>query len=434
MLTKHLIIISFDAVSSKDIEILKELPNFSKLIESGSIIKNVESIYPTLTYPAHATIVTGKYPSNHGVINNTFLEPFSKTPDWYWYRKYINGETLYDLAEAKGLKSCSVLWPVSGRSNITYNMPEICCTKPYHNQIFMSAFAGSLKYQLTLNNKFGHIRKGISQPYLDNFVNESAKFTIFKYKPNLMLIHFCDVDSHKHYTGTDSSDTKAALLRHDIRLGEIIEALKNANIYDNSTIIALGDHSSLNADKTISLNSLLFKYNLLSVNKNGEIKDYSAIAKSCDGSSYIYLKNKDDMKTKEYLLHILNDLKSEENSPIEFFLNSKEAKEMGADPNCSFMLEAKLGYYFIDELTENFIQPVNSNHIGEKLHRMKATHGYHPQKEDYTTFLIANGQGIKKNTVIDKGHLINHGPTFAKLLGLSFSDTDGVVEYKILSI
>lgn len=433
-MTKYLIVISFDAVSSEDIAILSKLPNFSKLIDNGTIIKNVKSIYPTLTYPAHATIVTGNYPSNHGVINNTLLRPKEKTPDWYWYRKYIHGETLFDLAEKNGLTTCSLLWPVSGRSKITYNMPEICCTKPWHNQILMSALAGSIKYQLNLNKKFGHLRRGIAEPYLDDFVTECAKYTILNFKPNLMLIHLTDVDSHKHYTGINSPDTLDSLLRQDKRLGEIITALKEANIYEESTIIALGDHASLEGNKFIRLNSLFLKHGLIKVNSKGTIKNYSAIAKSCDGSSYIYLKDRKNKKTEEKLLNILRDILSMEECPIEFILSSQEAKDAGADPNCSFMLEAKLGYYFIDEHIGDFIEEVKEDEIGVKPHRTKATHGYSPEKQNYTTFLIGKGLGIKKNTMIDSGHIINHGPTLARLLGLSFKNTDGVVEERILDI
>ena len=116
--TKHLIIISFDAVSSEDVSKLKKLSNFKYLIDNGSLITNVESVYPTLTYPAHATIMTGLYPKNHGIVNNTLNKFSDLNPNWYWYRKYIKGKTLYDLAIEKGLTTASLLWPVSGRSKI----------------------------------------------------------------------------------------------------------------------------------------------------------------------------------------------------------------------------------------------------------------------------------------------------------------------------
>ncbi|MDZ4975818.1 alkaline phosphatase family protein, partial [Clostridium perfringens] len=81
MKTKHLIILSFDAVSSEDVVKLREFKNFKYLIENGSLINNIESVYPTLTYPAHASIITGTYPSKHGIVNNTLNKAFDANPD-----------------------------------------------------------------------------------------------------------------------------------------------------------------------------------------------------------------------------------------------------------------------------------------------------------------------------------------------------------------
>jgi Uncharacterized proteins of the AP superfamily len=100
-MTKYLYVISFDGLSSLDFEYISSLPNFKRFLAEASYCKNVYSVYPSLTYPAHTTIVTGKYPRNHGIVNNTLLQPYRKSPDWYWSRKYIKGDTIYDLAIKK---------------------------------------------------------------------------------------------------------------------------------------------------------------------------------------------------------------------------------------------------------------------------------------------------------------------------------------------
>ena len=432
--TKYLIVISFDAVSSEDINKLKQLNNFKYLIDNGSLITNVESIYPTLTYPAHATIMTGMYPKNHGIINNTLNKFSDSNPNWYWYRKYIKSNTLYDLASENGLTTAALLWPVSGRSSINYNLTEIFAPKPWQNQLVMSALSGSIKFQLDLNKRFGHLRKGLSQPALDNFVHESAKYTITKYKPNLLLIHYTDVDTNRHHYGYDSKEANEALLRHNERLGEIIQALKEANIFEESTIVTLGDHSALDCNYMIRLNSLFRQAGLLKVNKKGVIKSYKAVAKSCDGSSYVYLKDKTDMETYKKVKELLENLKNNDDSPIEFILNSTEAEKEGADPNCSFMIEANKNFYFVNEALGNIIDKVEENEVGKISHRTKATHGYHPSKPNYNTFFIACGKGIKKGVSIDEGKLINHGPTLAKILGINLGKTDGIAEDRILEL
>lgn len=431
MKNKYVIVISFDAVSEEDLEFLSKQPNFSKLIKNGALIKNVESVYPSLTYPAHATIVTGKYPKNHGVINNTVLDFKNDNPDWYWYRKYIKGDTIFDLAEKSGMKTCSILWPVTARSKITYNMPEIFCTKRYDNQILKSALAGSKIYQVNMNKKFGYLRQGMEEPYLDNFATEVAKKTIRELKPNLILLHLIDSDSQKHKYGIENKEVIESLKRHDERLGEIIESLKLAGIYEDSTIIALGDHSQINVNNVIKLNSILMKNDLINVNGN-KIKSYKAIAKSCDGSSYIYLKNKNDVDTRKKVRDILNELKNKYSNVIEEVYNNEEIKNLGADINASFMIEAKRGYYFIDDFLGEAIEVIDES--SKIKHKLRASHGYLPSRDNYKTFFIAYGKTIKKGVVLEKGKLINHGPTIAKILDIDLRDCDGIVEERILNL
>lgn len=424
MKNKYVIVISFDAVSEEDLEFLSKQPNFSKLIKNGALIKNVESVYPSLTYPAHVTIVTGKYPKNHGVINNTVLDFKNDNPDWYWYRKYIKGDTIFDLAEKSGMKTCSILWPVTARSKITYNMPEIFCTKRYDNQILKSALAGSKIYQVNMNKRFGYLRQGMEEPYLDNFATEVAKKTIRELKPNLILLHLIDSDSQKHKYGIENKEVIESLKRHDERLGEIIESLKLAGIYEDSTIIALGDHSQINVNNVIKLNSILMKNDLINVNGN-KIKSYKAIAKSCDGSSYIYLKNKNDVETRKKVRDILNELKNKYSNVIEEVYNNEEIKNLGADINASFMIEAKRGYYFIDDFLGEAIEVIDES--SKIKHKLRASHGYLPSRDNYKTFFIAYGKTIKKGVVLEKGKLINHGPTIAKILDIDLRDCDGIV-------
>ncbi|MGN1400687.1 MAG: alkaline phosphatase family protein, partial [Bacillus sp. (in: firmicutes)] len=84
-ITKHMIIISFDCLSSLDMDALPKLPHFRGLLQKAAVCKHVQSVYPSLTYPCHATIVTGRYPARHGIINNTRLQPGASSPDWFWH-------------------------------------------------------------------------------------------------------------------------------------------------------------------------------------------------------------------------------------------------------------------------------------------------------------------------------------------------------------
>ena len=71
-------IVSFDAVGAKDLEYLQTLPNFQRFFEQAALCSHVNSVCPSLTYPAHTSIVTGRMPKNHGIVNNTKIQPNRK--------------------------------------------------------------------------------------------------------------------------------------------------------------------------------------------------------------------------------------------------------------------------------------------------------------------------------------------------------------------
>ncbi|MDP4089548.1 MAG: ectonucleotide pyrophosphatase/phosphodiesterase [Bacillota bacterium] len=431
---EYLVVVSFDALSTLDFDTINSLPNFHEYIKQCSFCKKVYSVYPSLTYPAHATIVTGRYPKKHGIINNTLLQPKRRVPDWFWYRKYIKGSTLYDKAIDAGLKTAALLWPVTGRSRIHYNMPEIFPNRPWHNQVMVSLLSGSPVYQALLNQKFGSFRKGLQQPELDNFVHQCALYTIKNYTPNLLFIHYVDLDSQRHKHGFHSLEAKSALIRHDTRLGELIKTLKDTGIYDNTALVLLGDHSSLDENKVINLNIILKERGLITLNSKGRITSWRAISKGCDGSAYIYLHKNNDQEALKTVEQILFELKASKSCGIEEVYSGSEAGKLGSDPDCSFMLEASKGFYFSDDLYGELVKEIKPGEIGRIDHCTAATHGYSPFKSDYTTMFFASGKGVKPGVEVNNMNLVDEGPTLAKLMGLQLEDVDGRILEEILEL
>ena len=76
-------------------------------------------------------------------------------------------DTFYDLAITNGMKVAALLWTVTAKSKIQFNMPKVEAKRPWQNQILVSLLNGNPLYQFVLNLKFGHLRKGLKQPYLN---------------------------------------------------------------------------------------------------------------------------------------------------------------------------------------------------------------------------------------------------------------------------
>ncbi|WP_409270124.1 alkaline phosphatase family protein [Neobacillus sp. SCS-31] len=432
-LTNHLIVLSFDCLSSLDVPALLKLPNFKSFIDGSSYCTNVQTIYPSVTYPSHTSIITGNYPSMHGVVNNTFIQPGRTSPDWYWHRRTINGTTLYDEAKKAGMKTAALLWPVTAKAKIDYNMPEIFANRPWQNQVMVSLFNGSPLYQLEMEARFGKIRRGIRQPELDDFVLESTIYTIKAKKPGLMLVHFVDLDSQRHHHGFSSKEANAALKRHDKRLGRVLRAIKEAGLSDSSTVVILGDHSALDVSKAIKMNVLLKEKGLIKTDITGKITGWKAYCKSCDGSAYLYVNNPADTETKRAVKNLIDFILSDKRNGIEKVYSSHEVKRMGADENADFMLEAIKGFYFEDNHEGMFLEDVTKESVLNKNFSFSC-HGYSPFKENYSTVFFAKGKGVLDGVRIPSMKLIDEGPTFARLLGVSLGDTDGRILEEILEL
>ena len=424
--SKRLIVLSLDALGSIDFDTIRRLPNFRRFLKSAAFCRQVRSIYPSLTYPAHTTIVTGRTPAHHGVVNNTLLQPERSSPDWCWQRKYIKGTTLYDEALARGMTVAALLWPVTAKSRITWNVPEIFANRWWSNQILTSAANGTVGFQLMLNQKFGRMRDGKRQPNLDNFTHASLKYTLKTYRPDLTLAHFTDLDSMRHDYGVHSEEAMEAIERHDRRLGELMSVMKHCgmDIRRDTTLVLLGDHSQIDVEHVILLNKIFREQGYLTV-RNGKICDWKVICKNCDGSAYIYIRKDMDSEERLRLKNAVYDLlcvmKQDPANGIAAIYSRKRAEALGADPECTFMLEAAKGFYFQDELEESRIPS-----------RQKATHGFHPGRKNYGTVFMAAGPEIKPGLEVENMSLVDEGPTLARILGFSLPDADGRVLEEIL--
>ena len=67
-------------------------PNLTALEKAGASAEAVETIYPSTTYPAHATIVTGLPPRVHGIYSHlASLDPTEKARPWCWFAPVLQG-------------------------------------------------------------------------------------------------------------------------------------------------------------------------------------------------------------------------------------------------------------------------------------------------------------------------------------------------------
>lgn len=418
MKNKYLIVVSIDALSSHDFDYVKNLPTFKSFITEGFYCNNMLSIYPSLTYPCHTSIITGTYPNKHGIIANTKCQPYRySNPEWYWYEKDILVPTLFDYATKQNLTCASILWPVMAGANITYNIPELwpiepsCFIKKYINNSSKNLIIPALK----------NIKISCSvQQTIDDTAENIAKYLILNKQPNLLFIHFTQLDYIKHRLGMNTEKAKTLLDNFDKRLKNLIECTRKAMIYYDTTFIILGDHGMNDYTNYICVNSLFRQKNYILTNDKNEIISYKAFANSCGGSCQICLEHNYTKNLYNQVYKLLLDLQSNKLSGIKHvYTNNQTNKLYNLDGNFQFVLEAEDGYVFNNGIYSNLVIPrikISKPHI--------ADHGFLPIHPNMRTMLFAKGTHIK-NTSMSKIHLVDIAPTIARLMNLTIDNYDG---------
>lgn len=428
-LSKNVVIISMDGLSGKDLDHLDLLPGFQIFLKDATYCKRVKSVYPSLTYPAHASIVTGRTPDHHRIIHNTFRHLGNPNPNWFWFHKEIRGKTLYDICLDREEEVASFLWPVTGRSKITYNLPEIVANRWWKHQITESLCAGSKLFQMNMFAKYRSLLDGLKQPELDDFSFACLFDTLLakKEQVSLYMIHLIDLDTQRHRYGYHSDQAQEALRRLDRRLIDINVLLEQLNMAQDTTVVVLGDHSSQDVDTVIRINALFVEHDLIQLNKKGKVVSYQAMAQSNDGSCYIYIRDMLYVKTKvESLLEHIQSL-----NVLESAYTAAEARRMGADHKCAYLLEARSGYMFVDDLKGMIVEKIDY----EKTPSMyRNVHGYHPDRDSYSTVFMMKGPSIHMGKEVQSMNLIDIGPTVARVMGGFLPEADGRVQYEFLDL
>jgi len=397
--TTHLLMISLDAVSTTDTNTLMKLPNFSQLSSQGTLVRNVQSVFISNTYPCHSSIITGVHPDRHGLVENIMSQPGNDAPDWRREAHLVKAPKLYDKAAEIGLDVCSIFYPVTCGAKIKWNFPEVPGKMGILERASALLKGGSSWFILSSLWRNRNYLKKISEPCLDEFTTHIALDALIQKKPDLLLLHLLDVDDHKHRFGPRSQEAANALTRLDDRLGQLMDAAFQAWGEEHTAIIVFSDHGCLNVHTSVDPNNWLRENGLIHRTEDG-IEHYDAFFHNGGGTSFLKILNS---SVKETVLQHFSDYLS--HSSVKRKLSDEEMDISGLDREFLCGIEAADGYSF-----------------GEPV---KGSHGYSLAHDEYQPFYLAVGPRIGKNKVTEGGCIIDICPLAADLLGVPLWSMDG---------
>ncbi len=374
----YVILISADGFRADFIE--KYEASFLQTIsKKGVRAKYMQPSYPSVTFPNHYTIVTGLYPSHHGLVDNTYLDVATGKQYSMGNKKMVSegkwygGTPLWVLAEQQKMISASFFWVASEA--------DIQGIKPTYHYIYNE--------QTTIGKRIQTVKDWLSLPE--------------ERRPHLITMYFPDVDHDAHTYGPEDPRVKKSVQFVDSSINALQKALAPLNLPINYVFVSDHGMTTVDVDNTIGLPA--------AVDKN----DFNVPW----GDALLHLYAKDTSKVESTYQALKQDNRF-----------------------TTYKLDETPDYWHYKKLDDwhnrlgDLILVPKSIHQVFNLGTRKPTpgkHGFDNKEVDMRASFLAWGPAFKKGLLIDGFENVHVYPLVAHILGLKVDEQKIDGKFEVLS-
>lgn len=344
--------------------------------EKGVRAKYMQPSYPSVTFPNHYTIVTGLYPSHHGLVDNTYID----VPSGLQYSmsnkkmvsegKWYGGTPLWVLAEQQKMLSASFFWVASEA--------DIQGIKPTYHYIYNE--------KTSIGTRIQTVKNWLTLP-------EDRR-------PHMITFYFPDVDHDAHTYGPEDPRVKQSVQYVDSSINALEQALAPLNLPINYIFVSDHGMTTVDVDNTIGLPAV--------VDKNFFNVPWS------DALLHLYAKDTSKIESTYQALKHDNRFTTYKLDETPAYWHYKKSDDW----------HNRLG---------DLILVPKSIHQVFNLGTRKPTpgkHGFDNKEVDMRASFMAWGPAFKKGLLIEGFENVNVYPLVAKILGLKVDETkiDGKIK------
>lgn len=387
-----------------------KVPNLRALARSGTQAERMISVFPSVTYPAHTSLVTGVNPARHGVVNNFK----GQGVEWYLQAADIESQTLWQAASERGLKTAIVTWPASYGADVDHLIPEnlsfglddpVAAIREGSTPGLFEALAEGAPTKIA---SFDHADGGEE---LDELTTHLAVNLIEQHKPHLLLIHFLDADHRQHLSGPDDERAMHAFELIDRSIGRLREAVRAAGLEDETNFVVVGDHGFVPVHTGINVRALLEQ---LARGERGASAALKPVVLGGSGAFYA-----GDGAEAEHVAAMTERFEAFARTRLRHlvsFVPKEELEARGSYPGAEFALAAAPGY---------MLTGVEASELFLPLPTIKGMHGYLPELPEMATGFIASGPAFREGHTVPFIRMIDVAPTIATLWGAELVGAEG---------
>lgn len=412
MRKQKVIVLSIDAMITSDLQVLKAMPECREFFRYTAQANEMLSVFPSLTYPCHVTMLTGCYPNRHGVYHNEQCDPSLAKPDWNWYSRYTQVPSLFTYAKRHGLSTASIAWPsTSGNPDVDYLIAKIWTPEIEEEDAVNS------KAVKDIYRKHKYLIDGHRTENLDQFSLECTCDIIREFNPDITCTYFSLIDSVRHKFGYETEKHVAALKEIGHKIAQVQQACSDAGSLDETTFILTSDHGQINTKAIFNLNVELVRRGYIVTDDAGNITDWRIYSHSCAFSAQIYCRNIPETEAKR----VLQEIADEYPVYLDRILNRFECDTIyHITGPFSFMVEGPQGIAYGKEVTGPAITVTSQ----DDYKTAQATHGHSPERGPKPPFLVC-GPLARAGMIVPEARLVDVAPTILALFGIEMTASDG---------
>jgi hypothetical protein len=308
------------------------LPNIAKISENGEAAK-LEPTFPAVTSAVQASILSGKYPRDHGIIANGLYDRSTYSVlFWEQSSSLVQAQRAWDHIKKKNnnKKTAVLFW-----QNTMYANSDIVVTpRPIHldDKMVMWCYSKPVGYYEKLKENLGEFNLAsywgpLASSKSSEWIANAAEYTLESERPNFLFVYIPHADYSAQRFGKGAVQVRDDLKKADEIVGRIVQKATDLGIRDETQFTIISEYAFNDVSGAIPLNLVLRDAGLLSVRTIQE-KEYldfeysKAFAMVDHQVAHVYIKNGYERETKKAL---------ETTSGVDRILDGRGKKELGID-------------------------------------------------------------------------------------------------------
>ena len=307
------------------------VPNIAKITANGETAK-LEPTFPSVTSTVQASILSGRYPREHGIISNGLYDRNTYNVSfWEQSSSLVQAQRVWDTVKQKNSKKTAVLfW-----QNTMYANSEIVVTpRPIHldDKMIMWCYSKPVGYYEKLKEKLGEFNLAsywgpFASSKSSEWIANAAEYTLDNERPNFLFVYIPHVDYSAQRFGKGAVQVRDDLKKADEIVGRLVQKTTDLGIQDETQFVIISEYAFNDVKGAVPLNLVLRDAGLLSIRTIQE-KEYldleysKAFAMVDHQVAHLYIKKGYETETRKALENI---------DGVERILDSTDKKELAKD-------------------------------------------------------------------------------------------------------